>query len=281
MTDETEMAAIETTQAQPVVRTVGTADLIDALAKGLSDFNSKPTHVLFLCLIYPVVGLILATLSLKHDLLPLLFPLVSGFALVGPVAATGIYELSRRREQGLDNSWWHVFDVLRSPSLPALAALGAVLAIIFFAWLNAALMIYGAFFDNTTSMSFTEFASQVFTTTAGWGLIIVGCGVGFVFAVIVLSISVVSFPMLLDRKVSAVTAVQTSIQAVLANPKSMLTWGAIVAGALVIGSLPFLVGLAIVLPLLGHATWHLYRKVIEWDISAPSSGGEEAAIPPT
>ncbi len=255
-----------TTSANPgqiVVRSIGTADLRDALARGLADFMVQPTHLIILCVIYPVVGLFLARLTFGYDILPILFPLVSGFALIGPLAATGLYELSRRREQGLDVSWWHVFDVIRSPSIHAIVILGAVLASIFVVWLYAAQAIYELYFGSWVATSISEFARQIFTTPSGWKLIIVGCGVGFLFAVVVLTISVVSLPMLLDRDVGVVTAVRTSIRAVLANPKTMAMWGLIVAGTLVIGSLPFFVGLAIVLPVLGHSTWHLYRKVVE------------------
>jgi len=91
----------------------------------------------------------------------------------------------------------------------------------------------------------------------------VGCGVGFLFAVVVLTISVVSLPMLLDRNVGAVAAVRTSVRAVAANPITMVQWGGIVAGTLVLGAFPLFVGLAIVLPVLGHSTWHLYRRVVE------------------
>ncbi|MCZ6743791.1 MAG: DUF2189 domain-containing protein, partial [Alphaproteobacteria bacterium] len=111
--------------------------------------------------------------------------------------------------------------------------------------------------------SIEEFARQIFTTPAGWGLMIVGCGVGFLFAVLVLTISVVSFPMLIDRDVGAMTAIHTSVRSVIANPVTMAMWGLIVAGSLMVGSLPFLFGLAVVMPVLGHATWHLYRKVVE------------------
>ena len=255
-----------TTSANPrqiVVYSIGAADLRDALARGLADFMAQPTHLIILCVIYPVVGLFLARLTFGYDILPYLFPLVSGFALVGPLAATGLYELSRRREQGLDFSWWHVFDVLRSPSIHAIVTLGVVLALIFVAWLISAQAIYESYFGGWVPTSISEFARQILTTPSGWKLIIVGCGVGFLFAVVVLTISVVSLPMLLDRNVGVVTAVQTSIRAVLANPKTMAIWGLIVAGTLVIGALPFFVGLAIVLPVLGHSTWHLYRKLVE------------------
>lgn len=248
---------------QIVVHSIGMADLKDAIARGLADFKVQPTHLIFLCVLYPVVGLFLARLTFGYDVLPILFPLVSGFALIGPLAATGLYELSRRREQGLEISWWHVFDVLRSPSIHSLATLGVVLALIFVAWLISAQTIYELYFGSWAPTSISEFARQIFTTPSGLKLVIVGCGVGFLFAVVVLTISAVSLPMLLDRNVGVVTAVQTSIRAILANPLTMAIWGLIVTGTLLIGSLPFFVGLAIVLPVLGHSTWHLYRKVVE------------------
>ena len=151
----------------------------------------------------------------------------------------------------------------RAPSLRAIVALGIVLMAIFFTWLGAAQAIYYLIFGNALPVSIAEFARQVFTTSTGWTLIFVGCGVGFVFAAVVLTISAVSFPMLLDQNVGAGTAVWTSVRAVFANPVTMAIWGLVVAGGLAIGSLPFLVGLAIVLPVLGHSTWHLYRKVVE------------------
>lgn len=263
MANEKTIADANAGPAQPIVRTIGTADLREALARGLADFMAHPTHVIFLCVIYPVVGLILARFTFRYEMLPLLFPLVAGFALIGPLAATGLYELSRRRERGLDVSWWHAFDVLRSPSIRAIATLGVVLSAIFVAWLGAAQAIYELIFGSWVPASIAEFARQIFTTSSGWALIIVGCGVGFLFAVVVLTISVVSLPLLLDRDVGAVTAVQTSVRAVFANPKTMAMWGLIVVGALVIGSLPLFVGLAVVMPVLGHSTWHLYRRVVE------------------
>jgi uncharacterized membrane protein len=141
-------------------------------------------------------------------------------------------------------------------------ALGLVMAAIFVAWLIAAQSIYLAIFGDWVPASVGEFLDVVFTTSSGWALIVVGCGVGFLFAVVVLTISVVSLPMLLDRDVGAVRAVQISIHAVAANPRTMTIWGFIVVGTLLIGSLPLFVGLAIVLPVLGHSTWHLYRKVV-------------------
>lgn len=248
--------------AQPFIRKIDTRDLRDALASGYADFMVQPTHLIFLCVLYPLVGFFAWRLTAGYEILPYLFPLVSGFCLIGPLAATGLYELSRRREQGLDSSWWHVFGVLRSPSLPSVLGLGCVVAGIFVTWLVAAYLLYLAIFGTWNPVSIGEFGREIFTTQAGWALIVVGCGIGFIFAVIAMTISVVSLPMLLDRDVGAVRAVQISIGAVLANRPTMAVWGLIVAGALVIGSAPYFVGLAIVLPVLGHSTWHLYRKLV-------------------
>jgi len=244
------------------IRKIGLADLKDALARGIDDFKAMPSHAVFLCLIYPIVGLALARLVEGYAVLPLLYPLATGFALIGPFAAIGLYELSRRREQGLDVSWSHAFDVFHSPSIGAIAALGVLLLVTFTIWVAAAQAIYVASFGYAPAASTPEFLENIFTTRAGWMLIIVGNAVGFLFALAVLIVSVVSFPLLLDRDVGVVEAVLTSIRAVAANPLTMAAWGLIVAGLLALGSIPFFLGLCIVLPVLGHSTWHLYRKVV-------------------
>ncbi len=248
--------------AIPEIRKINAADLMDALAKGIADFNATPTHLVFLCIIYPILMLLFARVSAGYDILPLVFPIIAGSALLGPVAASGMYVLSRRREQGLDVSWIHIFDVFRSKSVLTIATLGVVLGVIFMAWLAAAQGIYWFFIGDAVPESVLAFSHQVFMTYSGWALVIVGCGVGFLFSVFVLTISVVSFPMVLDRDVGASIALQTSVRAVLANPTTMAIWGIIVAGSLMIGAIPLFVGLAVVMPVLGHATWHLYRKVV-------------------
>ena len=215
----------DTIRARPAIRKIGLADLKDALARGLADFSAIPSHAVFLCLIYPIVGLVLARAILGYALLPLLFPLAAGFALVGPFAAIGFYELSRRREQGLDISWEDAFDVLHSPSRDAIAALSLLLLVIFAVWIAVAQAIYIANFGYQPAASIPHFIRQVFTTPAGWMLIIVGNFVGFLFAAAVLIISVVAFPLLVDREVGAVEAVLTSVRAVAANPVIMAVWG--------------------------------------------------------
>src|SRR5262249_17950493 len=249
----------------PAIRRVGVADLFDALARGWEDFAATPSHGVFLCIIYPALGIAIAGLTLGFATVPLLFPLAAGFVLIGPLAALGLYELSRRREAGVDAAASDVFDVLRSPSLGAIVALGALLMIIFFTWIATARAIYVANFGYETPASIGQFAHDVLFTGAGWTLILVGNFVGFLFAAVVLAISVVSFPLLLDRDVGAAVALLTSLRVVVANPLTMALWGLIVVALLVIGSLPLFIGLAVTLPLLGHATWHLYRKAVAPD----------------
>ncbi|MGH6749353.1 MAG: DUF2189 domain-containing protein [Methyloceanibacter sp.] len=246
----------------PAVRRINVADLKDALSKGLDDFAAYRTDVIFLCLIYPLAGIALLWLTFGYDMLPLIFPLASGFALIGPVAAVGLYEMSRRREQGMPISWMDAFGVVRSPGFGAVLVLGLALVAIFLLWLLTASLIYQLTLGPESPVSIAAFVRDVFTTSAGWVMIVVGVGVGFLFAVLVLAISVVSFPMLLDRDVGLPTAVGTSIRAVAENPGPMTVWGLIVAGSLVIGSIPAFLGLIVVMPVLGHATWHLYRKVV-------------------
>jgi uncharacterized membrane protein len=257
--------------AQPVtieVKRITPTDVLRALAQGLDDFAAMPSHAIFLCVIYPLIGLWLISLASGYSMLPLAFPIAAGFALIGPFAAIGLYELSRRREAGLDTSSTHAFDVLHSPSLGAIVAMGLLLTAIFLVWLAVANAIYVANFGYAKPASVGQFVSDVFTTRPGWTLIVVGTGVGFLFAVLVLTISAISFPLLLDRDVGAAVALFTSIRVVAANPVSMALWGLIVAVLLVAGSLPFFLGLTVVMPVLGHATWHLYRMAVMPD-SAP------------
>jgi uncharacterized membrane protein len=249
-------------RAHPAIRKIGLSDLKEALISGYDDFAAMPSHALFLCVIYPIVGLVLARLVLGYAVLPLLFPLAAGFALLGPFAAIGLYELSRRREAGRDLFWTHAFDVFHSPSFGSIAALGLLLVATFLLWLAVAESIYIAAFGYAPAASIPDFIEQVLTTDAGRWIIIVGNLVGFIFALFVLCISAISFPLLLDRNVGPVEAAATSVRVCAKNPVPMAAWGLIVAALLVIGSIPFFFGLAVVLPVLGHATWHLYRRVI-------------------
>jgi uncharacterized membrane protein len=265
MTQTDMIAPMPPAKELPVVRQISLQDLREVLLKGIDDFRAMPTHVVFLCLIYPIIGLLLGRMAFGYNILPLLYPLAAGFALVGPIAAIGLYELSRRRELGLDTSWRHAFDVFRSPSLLSIGLLGGLLLLIFIIWVAIAHHLFVRTFGYSEPASLSLFISQILTTPKGHYLIVVGNLVGLIFAILVLEIGVISFPLLLDRNVGAAVAMATSVRVVAANPVAMAAWGLIVAIALAAGFLLAFVGLAIVVPILGHATWHLYRKVVEPD----------------
>ena len=254
--------------AGPVIRTIELSDLHDALKRGWEDFKAVPSHAIVLCVIYPVLGLVLARAVMGYSVLPLLFPLAAGFALIGPFAALGLYELSSRRERGEEASAWDAMEVLRSPSFGAMLGLGTLLLALFVTWVATAQAIYLAAFGYEGVAGISDFLRRVLTTPQGWWLIVVGCGVGFLFALAALCISVISFPLMLDRHASAGEAMVTSLRAVAKNPVPMAVWGVTVAMLLALGTIPAFIGLAVVIPLLGHATWHLYRKVIVSDPNA-------------
>lgn len=249
--------------APPRVRRIGAADIGDALAQGLKDFAACRTDVVFLCLIYPVAGLVISRMAFDHGMVALIFPLVAGFALIAPLFGVGLYEMSRRRECGLETGWTDAFGVVRAPAIGAILVLGLLLLALFCLWLFAAYFLYTVTLGPDALVSAAAFARDALTTPEGWTMIGAGMAVGFLFALVVLIISVVSFPLLLDRNVGVGTAIATSVQAVRTNPGPMAMWGLIIASALLLGAIPLLVGLAVVLPVLGHATWHLYRKVVD------------------
>lgn len=238
------------------------ADIRYALSRGMEDFSADPTHYLFLCALYPVLGLLIGRFAFGYEVLPVVYPLVTGFALVGPVAALGIYEMSRRREAGAEVHWWNAFDVLRSPAIGDILKLVIGLAVIFVLWLVAAEFIYRFTLGPRPPASAGEFLHQVLTTPAGWALIVVGNLVGFLFAVLVFTLSVISFQLILDREATAEQAIRASIEVVRTNPVTMAAWALTIAVILMVGSIPLLLGLAVALPVLGHASWHLYKRLV-------------------
>lgn len=262
MTDFAHAPARPAADDSPAIRRIRTAEVWQALRLGWQDFLARPSHVIFLVLIYPVVGLLLGAVSAQADLLPLVFPLVAGFALLGPFAAIGLYEVSRRRERGESAGVGQAAGVLRSPSIGAIAELALLLAVLFVAWLVAAMALYRLTVGASPGDGIVAFVHDVLTTRAGWTLIVAGHAVGFVFAAVAFCLGAVSFPMLVDRNVGLRTAIATSFRAVRENPGPMALWAVIVAALMILGSLPCLIGLAIVLPVLGHGTWHLYRRLV-------------------
>lgn len=261
------MPTIEDTLATPTagiptIRHIGTGDLDWALREGWKDFREKRGDLIVIGLLYPIICLVAAVVTFNDPLLPLFFPLIAGLSIAGPAAASGFYELARRREEGRDSSWWHFLDPLNGRSRSPLAVLTAGLAVLFVAWLVVAYAIYAATFGAEAPMRIGDVLGRLFTTRTGWELVILGNLAGFCFAVATLVFAVVSFPMVVDKPVDAGLAVRTSVAAVKANPGAVFGWGLRVAALLFIGMIPFAIGLAIVLPWLGYATWHLYTRLV-------------------
>ena len=245
------------------VRRISGADVNASLADGWRDFMEMRGDIIFLMILYPLIGIIAAVALTGGPLLPLFLPIAAGIGLLGPVAAVGFYELARRREIGLHSNWAHFLDVRKRPSFDEIAAVSGLLLAIFGLWLLAAGALYVALFGWVEPASAGAFLRDVFSTGEGWAMILIGGAIGLVFAAAVLVISVVSMPMLVDCDVGASKAVSTSIRASRENPGEMLRWGIIVAALLIAGSIPLFIGLAVVLPWLGYSTWHLYTRLVD------------------
>lgn len=259
----TDTARPSPAMTQPAVSTIGAEDLRWALSEGLKDLLAMRGDLVFAALFYPLVVVVGALVALNKGLLPLVFPILAGIALLGPVSAIGFYELARRREAGLESGFVHYWDFVRRPAADAILVVAALLVSIFFVWLGTAALIYLATWGEWQVPSIGEFARRLIETREGWMLIIVGNLVGALFAVLVLAASIVSLPMLVDRDVGARTALATSFAAFRANPRVLIGWGTVIAALLVIGSIPLFIGLAAILPWLGYATWHLYTRLVD------------------
>jgi uncharacterized membrane protein len=246
----------------PALRRITLDDVFWSLRQGYGDVAAYRSDVFFLIFFYPLAILIIARIAFGMNILPLLFPLASGSAILGPIAAVGLYEMSRQRAQGGGTSWLNGPDVLQRPAIGSIGLVGLLLGAIFIAWLAAAWVIYRDTLGPALPTSAAAFVADVFTTAAGHWMIVIGVAVGFVFAALAMSISIVSLPLLVDRDAGLDTAIKISLRAVLDNPLPIAVWGLIVAAGLIIGALPLFVGLIVVMPLLGHATWHLYTRLV-------------------
>ncbi|NHF72501.1 DUF2189 domain-containing protein [Paracoccus xiamenensis] len=251
---------------RPKVNRIGAADIRAALRAGAADFAAMRSDVISAVLLYPAIGFVLAIWAVSAGQVHLLFPLIAGFPIVGPVAAVGLYEMSRRRELGESTDWRAAFTTLRGKVLGPVLMLGLLLMAIFFLWLFTAHAIWLATLGPEPSESMSVLLRDTFTTNEGWTMVVLGVGVGFIFAAVSLCISLVSFPMLIDRPVGVPVALATSLEVVRRNPGTAVLWGLVVAVTILIGAIPLMVGLIVVLPILGHATWHLYRRAVSWPV---------------
>lgn len=261
MTAETSNGAVENAAAAAHVGKITFKDLTASLKAGLSDFAAAPTYGLFFGLFYALGGALLVSTAWYLGQYMAVLPLIMGFALIGPFAAVGLYEVSRRIEAGLPLSFSVILGVIRRQSTRQIMMLGFALMVLLLFWVRVALLIYALNFGlrpvNLLNMEWTAIFNAdtlVFLLT--------GTLVGAGFAFVAFAISVFSFPHLLAREVDFISAIILSVKGVLLNLPVMLAWGTIVGTLLLLSAMPLFLGLPLVLPILGHATWHLYRKVM-------------------
>ncbi len=262
MTD-TSAAGIAPRPPQPVVKIATVEDIKAALEAAWGDLRAAPAYGLFFGAIYWLGGLTLLILPARFGYAWAVFPLAAGFALIGPFVAVGLYEVSRLREQGTRPSWGAVLAMVWRQGGRELSWLAFLTIFVFIIWMYQVRMLYALFF-GFASLDPVLFAKALFLTADGWTFLAIGTAVGAVMALFTFSITVISFPLLLDRDLDIVTAIITSVRAVQASPVVMLGWGAVTAVVVFLAMAPLFAGLLVVLPLWGHATWHLYRRLVSF-----------------
>lgn len=250
-------------RSDPKIRKIILADVGDAFAGGLRDFQSAPVFGLFFGGVYAIGGMAIVLSAFYLGLGYLAYPLAAGFALVGPFAAAGIYEVSRRLESGDELSWGAILNVVYAQRKTDLGWMAFVTVFMLIVWMYQVRLLLALFLGFQSFTNMNEFLDVLVSTPEGLMFLVVGNTIGLMVSLVLYSLTVISFPLLLDRDVDFITAMITSVRAVMSNPYPMLSWAAIVFIWLIIASLPFFLGHFMALPVLGHATWHLYKKVVE------------------
>ncbi len=246
----------------PEVRAIRFHDLKEILALGWRDFSRAPLYGMFFGAVYAIGGIILVASVLHFDMAWMIYPLVIGFALIGPFVATGLYETSRRLENKTPLTWSGILLVVWEQHRRELGWMAFVMLFVFWVWMYQIRTLVAVFFGFQGFATLQGFMDVVFTTTNGLTFLLVGHVVGAIISMVLFSLTVVSCPLLLEREIDFVTALITSIRAVAASPMVMLGWGACVVVAVILSAVPAFLGLLVVLPVLGHATWHLYKRAV-------------------
>jgi uncharacterized membrane protein len=256
-------------KTDPEVRSIAFGDIAEALILGLRDFQAAPLYGMGLGAVYCLAGIAIVLSVTTLGMSYLAYPLAAGFALIGPFVAVGFYEISRKREAGEIASLADIRKAMTSRG--EIGWMAFVTLFVFIMWMYQARFLMALFFGlNASFVSLTQFIAVVLTTNEGLLFLLVGNIIGAFLAIVLFSLTVVSFPLLLDRDVDCVTAMVTSVRAVVRSPGPLLFWAAVIVVLLIVSALPFFVGFVVVLPVLGHATWHLYRRII---VPAPAGAG--------
>ncbi len=253
---------IRLTAAEIQTRKVTISDLRQCLKAGYSDFSARPISIPFQIAFYFLIALTIVLFAADQNLRYLAFPMVAGFNLIAPIIAIGFFEMSRQREQGMPMRWGSAFSFIHTSAFAPILALSIVMMLLYVGWLYMAEMIYFGLFSENPPATVAALIDELFSTRRGGALVVYGNFVGFLFACAAMAISVVAFPLALDKPVTSGTAIQVSVRAFADNLGVMCVWGLIVVALLALGAAFFLIGLAVALPVLGHATWHLYRKLV-------------------
>ena len=248
-------------KVDPVVRSITAGDIAEALGEGLRDFQAVPLYGLAFGALYAAGGIAILLCLMAFGLVYLAYPLAAGFAMIGPFVATGLYEVSRRRETGQAISIGAIWATVKARG--EIGWMAFVTLFVFVVWMYQVRLLIALLIGLHASFSsLREFITVVLTTNEGLLFLAIGNAVGAALSLILFSLTVVSFPLLLDRDVDFVTAMVTSVRAVVKSPVPMIGWAAVIVVLLAVSAIPYFLGLVVTLPVLGHATWHLYRRII-------------------